>query len=137
MDTDRAERTMEQRKDAAGLAHRELSERIIGAFYATYSELGYGFLESVYENAFAIQLEEAGLLVRRQHPIVVRFRDQVVGEFRADLLVEDLIIVEIKSASSLASIHEAQLINYLKATGIRIGLLVNFGPRPQFRRRVF
>ena len=128
---------MEQRKDAAGLAHRELSERIIGAFYATYSELGYGFLESVYENAFAIQLEEAGLLVRRQHPIVVRFRDQVVGEFRADLLVEDLIIVEIKSASSLASIHEAQLINYLKATGIRIGLLVNFGPRPQFRRRVF
>ena len=128
---------MEQRKDAAGLAHRELSERIIGAFYATYSELGYGFLESVYENAFAIQLEEAGLLVRLQHPIVVRFRDQVVGEFRADLLVEDLIIVEIKSASSLASIHEAQLINYLKATGIRIGLLVNFGPRPQFRRRVF
>ena len=128
---------MEQRKDAAGLAHRELSERVIGAFYATYSELGYGFLESVYENAFAIQLEEAGLLVRRQHPIVVRFRDQVVGEFRADLLVEDLIIVEIKSASSLASIHEAQLINYLKATGIRIGLLVNFGPRPQFRRRVF
>ena len=128
---------MEQRKDAAGLAHRELSERVIGAFYATYSELGYGFLESVYENAFAIQLAEAGLLVRRQHPIVVRFRDQVVGEFRADLLVEDLIIVEIKSASSLASIHEAQLINYLKATGIRIGLLVNFGPRPQFRRRVF
>ena len=128
---------MEQRKDAAGLAHRELSERVIGAFYATYSELGYGFLESVYENAFAIQLEEAGLLVRRQHPIVVRFRDQVVGEFRADLLVEDLIIVEIKSASSLASIHEAQLINSLKATGIRIGLLVNFGPRPQFRRRVF
>ena len=128
---------MEQRKDAAGLAHRELSERVIGAFYATYSELGYGFLESVYENAFAIQLAEAGLLVRRQHPIVVRFRDLVVGEFRADLLVEDLIIVEIKSASSLASIHEAQLINYLKATGIRIGLLVNFGPRPQFRRRVF
>lgn len=123
--------------DATGLAHKDLSERVIGAFYSTYNELGYGFLESVYENAFALQLEHSGLLVRRQHPIVVHFRGHVVGEFRADLLIEDLLLVEIKSASALASIHEAQLMNYLKATGLRLGLLVNFGPRPQFRRRVF
>ena len=73
--------------DADGLVHRELSERVIGAFYSTYNELGFGFLESVYESAFAIQLEQSGLLVRRQYPIVVNFRGHVVGEFRADLLV--------------------------------------------------
>jgi GxxExxY protein len=123
--------------DAGGLAHRELSKRVIGAFYSTYNELGYGFLESVYENAFAIQLEQSGLSVHRQHPIVVNFRGHLVGEFRADLLVEDVLLVEIKSANALLSIHEAQLLNYLKATGLKLGLLVNFGPRPQFRRRVF
>ena len=77
------------------------------------------------------------MLVRRQHPIVVRFRGHVVGEFRAGLLIEDLMLVEIKSAGALIPIHEAQLMNYLKATGLRRGLLVNSGPRPQFHRRVF
>jgi GxxExxY protein len=122
--------------DAAGLVHRELSERVIGAFYDTYNELGHGFLESVYENAFAIQLEQCGLQVTRQQPVVVRYRGHVVGEFRADLMVADLLLIEIKTVSSLMPIHEAQLMNYLKATGIRLGLLVNFGPRPQFRRRI-
>ena len=123
--------------DAGSLAHGELSERVIGAFYETYNALGYGFLESVYEGAFAVQLEHAGLRVSRQLPINVYFRGHVVGEFRADLLVEDLLLVEIKSATQLHPIHEAQLIKYLKATRIRLGLLVNFGPRPQFKRRVF
>ena len=123
--------------EASRLIHRELSERVIGAFYATYRELGFGFLESVYEAAFALQLTESGLLVERQHPIVVRFKGQVVGEFRADLLVEGRLLVEIESARTLLPLHEAQLMNYLKATGIQVGLLVNFGPRAQFRRRVY
>ena len=122
--------------DATGLLHRELSEQVIGLFYETYNELGFGFLESVYESAFALRLEEAGIGVRRQHPIVVRFRGHVVGEFRADLLIEELLLVEIKSVQMLLQIHEAQLLNYLKATGIKVGLLCNFGPRPHFWRRV-
>ena len=123
--------------EASRLIHRDLSERVIGAFYSTYKELGFGFLESVYEAALALQLGESGLMVERQHPIVVRFKGHVVGEFRADLLVEDTLLVEIKSARTLLPLHEAQLMNYLKATGIQVGLLVNFGPRPQFRRRVY
>ena len=122
--------------DADGLLHRELSERVIGAFYETYNELGHGFLESVYENAFAIQLEQCGLLVKRQQPVVVCYQGHVVGEFRAELMVADLLLIEIKAVSTLMSIHEAQLMNYLKATGIRLGLIVNFGLRPQFRRRI-
>ena len=121
---------------ATGLFHRELSEQVISLFYETYNELGFGFLESVYESAFALRLEEVGIGVRRQHPIVVRFRGHVVGEFRADLLIEELLLVEIKSVQMLLQIHEAQLLNYLKATGIKVGLLCNFGPRPHFRRRV-
>ncbi|MGN6112480.1 MAG: GxxExxY protein [Luteimonas sp.] len=123
--------------DADVLVHRDLTERVIGAFYSTYNELGFGFLESVYENALAFQLENCGLKVLRQHPIVVNFRGRVVGEFRADLFVEDVLLVEIKSARSLVPVHEAQLLNYLKATGLRLGLLANFGPRPEFRRLVF
>jgi len=125
--------------DAAGrsLVLRDLSDRVIGAFFDTYNELGYGFLESVYESALAIRLEESGCQVERQVPIEVRFHDQVVGQFRADLLVEGCLLVEIKAAAQIVAAHEAQLINYLKATGIRVGLLLNFGPRPAFRRRVF
>jgi GxxExxY protein len=119
------------------LLHRKLSERVIGAFFETYNELGFGFLESVYENALGMQLESLGLAVKRQYPILVQFKQRVVGEFRADLLVEDCMIIEIKAVNSLAAVHEAQLINYLKATGIRVGLLLNFGRRPQFRRKIF
>ena len=123
--------------DAKGLAHRDLSRRVIGAFYRTYKELGFGFLESVYENAFAVELAESGLDVRQQHPVDVRYKGRLVGEFRADLLIENVLLVEIKCTRSLLPVHEAQLLNYLKATGIGIGFLVNFGPRPEFRRRVF
>lgn len=123
--------------DKHSLLEAELTERVIGVFYAVYNELGAGFLESVYENAFAAALRQAGLRAIQQAPIDVRFRGILVGEFKADLLVEDRIIVELKAVSQLGSIHEVQLVNYLKATGIPVGLLFNFGPRPQFKRRVF
>lgn len=123
--------------DKADFIHGDLTELVIGAFFATYNELGHGFLEGVYENALTIELEAAGLRVQRQTPIAVRFRGQTVGDYRADLLIEDVLIVEIKASNNLMPAHEAQLINYLKATHIRVGLLLNFGPRPQFKRRVF
>ena len=123
--------------DKANLIHSELSERLIGAFYDVYNTLGHGFMESVYENALAIALTQAGIRIQRQFPISVGFRGQCVGEFRADLLVEDRVIIEIKALNALTPVHEAQLLNYLKATGISIGLLVNFGPRLQFKRRIF
>lgn len=119
------------------LVHEDISRRVIGAFFDTYNELGHGFLESVYEAALAVRLRECGLAARRQVAIDVRFHGQVVGCFRVDLLVEDCVLVEIKAGRNLQAVHEAQLINYLKATGIQLGLLVNFGPRPEFRRRVF
>lgn len=110
---------------------------MIGAFYETYNELGVGFLEAVYENALAIQMEAEGLRCERQVPIAVRFRNKVVGEFRADFLVEQKVIVEIKAVERLMPVHDAQILNYLKATGIRLGLLLNFGPKAQIRRRVY
>jgi len=120
-----------------GLVHRRVSKQVIGAFFDVYNELGHGFLESVYEGALAIRLHECGLRVEQQAPVAVRFHNHVVGEFRTDLLVEDCLLVEIKAARNLIDAHEAQLLNYLKATGLRVGLLLNFGPRAEFRRRVF
>lgn len=119
------------------LVLRDLSNQVIRAFFDTYNELGHGFLESVYESALAIRLAECGLRVARQVPIEVRFHGQVAGHFRADMLVEDLLLLEIKAVTQIAPTHEAQLLNYLKATSVRLGLLFNFGPRPEFRRRVF
>ena len=115
----------------------ELSHRVIGSFYKTYNELGHGFLESVYENAFAIELDAQGFQWKRQVPIEVRFRASVVGLFRADFIIENQLVVEIKAVEHLMPAHEAQLLNYLKATGLRLGLLLNFGPRAQVKRRVF
>ena len=117
--------------------HSEITDKIIKAFYAVYGELGYGFLERVYENSMAIELRAMGLKVVQQAPIVVRYRGQVVGEYSADLLVEDKVIVELKAAHALADAHEAQLLNYLKATVYEVGLLLNFGPKPEIRRRAF
>ncbi len=119
------------------LKHRELTERIIGLFYRVYSELGHGFLESVYEEAFAVALEEADLQFKRQVPLPVWFRGRRVGDFRADCVVEDRILVEFKAAQAITECFEAQLLNYLGATNIEVGLLFNFGPRPRFRRLVF
>ena len=118
------------------LAEKELTEHVIGTFFAVYNELGYGFLESVYENALCIALGEAGLQVSRQVPFVVEFRGQVVGEYRADLVVANRIILEIKAITALGNAQEAQLLNYLKASKLEVGLLLNFGPKAEFKRKV-
>ncbi len=122
--------------DRSFLIEEGLTERVIGSFYAVYNELGSGFLESVYENSLALLIREGGIDVVQQAPLQVNFRGAVVGEFRADLLVERRLIVEVKAVQQLVTAHEVQLLNYLKATGIRVGLLMNFGPKPAFKRRV-
>lgn len=123
--------------DERGLIHKHLTQRIIGVFYEVYNELGCGFLESVYEEAVALAIRQAGLNVQKQFPVNVRFRGSVVGEFRADLLVENSVFVELKAARCLDTAHEAQLLNYLRATEIEVGLLLNFGPKPEFKRLVY
>lgn len=118
--------------------HSGITQQIIGAFYKVYNTLGYGFLEKVYENALAIELKRHGLSVVQQAPIKVRYNGQLVGEYYADLLVEDKVIVELKTVEALAGEHHAQLLNYLRATGIQVGLLLNFGPtKPEVSRKIF
>ena len=119
------------------LIHDEITEKILRAFFEVYNTLGYGFLEKVYENALFNELTTAGLRVERQHPIEVGYKRQIVGVYCADLLVENLVIVELKAADALREEHECQLLNYLKATGIQVGLLLNFGKTPQFKRKIF
>jgi GxxExxY protein len=114
-----------------------LTRKVIGAFYETYNQMGYGFLESVYENALALQMATNGIGYERQAPLEVRFKGQLVGIFRADFLVENKLIVEIKAVEQLLPAHDAQLLNYLKATGTPLGLLLNFGPKAQVRRRIY
>lgn len=115
---------------------RELTDQIIGGFFRVYNTLGYGFLEKVYENALVIELENSGLVVEAQKPIQVHYGESIVGEYFADLLVGNSVIVEIKAAKTLNLEHEAQLLNYLKATKIEVGLLLNFGPKPEVKRRI-
>ncbi len=120
--------------DERGLKHQQLTAKVIGVFFEVYNELGAGFLESVYESSMAIALRRAGLETVQQWPIPVRFRGEVVGEFRADLLVEHLVILELKAARAIDPAFEAQMLNYLRATPIEVGLLLNFGPKPEFKR---
>ena len=111
------------------------TEKILAACYEVINELGSGFLESVYQNALMIALHEKGLHAEASYPIAVSFHEHVVGNFIADILVEGKIILELKSVSELTTVHQAQLINYLKATGIQVGLLINFGnPKLDFKR---
>ncbi len=117
--------------------HSELTEKIIKAFYKVYNTLGYGFLEKVYENALFIELESIGLNVRKQEPIKVYYEEKEVGVYFADLIINDTIIIELKAAESLSEEHESQLINYLKATDIEVGLLLNFGKKPEMKRKVY
>lgn len=124
----------EQNKTEVVLMHSELTDRIIGIFFDVYNELGSGFLESVYQRALIIALRDAGLKVEHEVPLTVLFRGHEVGSFRADLLVESAILIELKAAQTIERIHEAQVLNYLRGTSLEIGLLLNFGPRPQFRR---
>jgi GxxExxY protein len=108
--------------------HSEITKEIIGAAYAVYNEMGFGFLESVYESCMVLELTERGLITQSQEPIEVIYRGRIVGQFVADMLVNKRVIVELKSVRQLADVHEVQLVNYLTATGKPIGLLINFGP---------
>jgi GxxExxY protein len=119
------------------LLHKDITEEIISAYYYVYNELGYGFLEKVYENAMLIELKSRGFKVESQKIIKVNFKDSIVGEYFADIIVEDKIILELKSCEALVPEHEVQLFNYLKATNIEVGLLFNFGKRAAFKRKVF
>ncbi|MEZ4713259.1 MAG: GxxExxY protein [Caldilineaceae bacterium] len=114
-----------------------MTEQIIGAFYTVYNELGYGFLEKVYENALALEIRKRNLVVKQQQHIKVYYDNIIVGEYFADLLVADRVIVEIKAAENIDDAHLAQLTNYLKATRFEVGLVLNFGPQPQVKRRIF
>ena len=117
------------------LLHKEITERIIEACYEVANELGAGFLESVYEKALLVALSEKGIDVASQVPMAVSFRKQNVGEFFADIIVESKVVVEVKAVKRLIPEHSAQVINYLKATGIEVGLLVNFGgPKVEIKR---
>jgi GxxExxY protein len=119
------------------LLHQVITDKIIKAFYEVYNELGYGFLEKVYQNALHLELSSMDLTCEKQKQIKVYYNDQIVGEYFADLVVNELVIVELKAAETLAKEHELQLINYLKATEFEVGLLLNFGKRPQFKRKLF
>jgi GxxExxY protein len=119
------------------MLHEEITEKIIRAFYRVYNTLGYGFLEKVYENAMAIELRKSGLRVENRKAISVLYAAETVGEYFADLLIENTVIVELKAAKAIADEHEAQLVNYLKATNKEVGLLLNFGQKPEFRRKLF
>lgn len=116
---------------------KETTEKIIKCFYKVFDELGSGFLESIYERALLIELKACGLNAESQVPLKVKYKGAVIGEFKADIVVDNKVIIEIKAVSSIANEHEAQLINYLRATGIRIGLLVNFGDKIEFLRRIY
>ena len=121
----------------ADLKYFELTQTIIGVYYDVYNELGAGFLESVYQKSLALALESAGLAVCSRIDIPVWFRGQRVGQFEGDLLVEKCVLLELKAARALGSVHQAQLLNYLRATEIEVGLLLNFGPKPEFKRVAF
>ena len=125
------------RYDAKEYKHSELTERIIAGFFDAYNELGHGFLESIYEEALVRVLRASGLGVERQAPLPVWFRGEKIGDFYADLIVNKAVILELKAIRALDSSHEAQLLNYLRATPIEIGLLLNFGPQPTVRRMAF
>ncbi len=109
------------------MQYKEITEKIIGCAYIVYNKMGYGFLESVYEKCLLIELRKAGLKAESQQAITVYYENQIVGDFVADVVVEDSVILELKSVRRLAKVHEAQLVNYLVATGKEVGLLLNFG----------
>ena len=119
------------------MLQKDLTDKVLKAFYRVYNTLGYGFLEKVYERAMWFELRTMGLQCERQKPIEVFYQEQQVGAYFADLVVEDRVIVELKAAEGLVEAHEHQLVNYLKATNIEVGLLLNFGKTPQFKRKVF
>ncbi|KQB37171.1 GxxExxY protein [Flavobacterium aquidurense] len=119
------------------LLHEELTDVIIKTFYEVYNELGYGFLERVYLNSLYLELKSRGLNVEGQRKIQVYYKGIEVGEYYADLIVENLVILELKAAESISPAFENQILNYLRGTNCEVGLLLNFGKKPEFRRKVF
>lgn len=119
------------------MKHLEVTEKIIKAFYTVYNMLGYGFLEKVYENAVYFELLEMGYKVERQKRVLVYYKEHIVGDYSSDLTVEDVVIFELKTHEKLSEDNENQLVNYLKATTIEVGLLLNFGRKPEIRRKIF
>ena len=119
------------------LIHAGVTDGILASFYETYNELGSGFVESIYEGALCVVLRDKGISFERQPIVPVYFRGEPLAEFRLDLVVEGCVIVEAKAVSQLTKAHEVQLVNYLKASRLPVGLLLNFGVRPEFRRKVF
>ena len=119
------------------LLHQELTEAIIKTFYEVYNELGYGFLERVYQNSLYLELKSKGLKVEAQKKIEVYYKGIEVGQYYADLIVEDLIILELKAADCIVAAFENQILNYLKGTNCEVGLLLNFGTKPEFKRKIF
>ncbi len=119
------------------MEHRELTEKIIGCAYNVYNKMGFGFLESVYEKCLIIELHKAGLDVESQKPITVYYDNEIVGEFVADIIVNDTVILELKSVRQIINAHEVQLVNYLVATGKPVGLILNFGEsKVEIKRKV-
>jgi len=126
--------------DAHGseLLHRDVTEKVIGCAFTVHNELGHGFLERVYENALAVELRERGFAVELQKHLMIRYHNVVVGDYIADMIVNEQVLIEVKAAQGLDNSHTAQCLNYLKATGIRVGLLLNFGStKLQFKRLIF
>lgn len=121
----------------ADYIYTDITKRIIKSFYSVYNKLGFGFLEKVYENAMMIELMANGLCCEKQKPIKVYYKEKIVGEYYVDILVENKVIIELKASEGIVEEHEHQLINYLKATNLEIGLLLNFGKQAQFKRKIF
>lgn len=119
------------------LLHEELTDVIIKTFYEVYNELGHGFLERVYQNSMYLELKNKGLQVEAQKKIEVFYKGIAVGQYYADLIIEDLVILELKAADCIVTAFENQILNYLKGTNCEVGLLLNFGTKPEFRRKVF
>lgn len=119
------------------LLHEELTNAIIKTFYEVYNELGYGFLEKVYQNSLYLELKNKGLKVEAQKKISVYYKGTEVGEYFADLIVENTIILELKAAECIVKDFENQILNYLRATDCEVGLLLNFGKKPEFKRKIF
>ena len=121
----------------SSLLHKQITDDILKVFYDIYNELGYGFLEKVYQNAMYFELKNKGYKVEAQTPIKVYFKGQLIGEYYSDLLIENKVIIELKACDLLMNVHVAQLMNYLKATKIKLGLLLNFGEEPEFKRIIY
>lgn len=127
---------MEPKKKFEG-RYSELTGRILGAFFELHKELGFGFSEKIYETALEVLLTELGLIVERQKDLFVYFHGRIIGEYKADMVINGVVLLEIKSVERLIDAHDAQLLNYLKATEIEVGLLLNFGRQAEFRRKIY